>query len=360
MKTLKEKLIFLAGERALERVRDGGLQPEDVKIVAGAAGGPKWLILAQLDRLLFGEWFQGRHEPLFLIGSSIGSWRFAAASRRDPIAALDHFESAYIHQAYTTKPSPAEVSRKSQDIMDTFLGDNGPDEVLTHPYHRLNLVAVKSRNLLNFDHSLPLALGLVAAIGGNLISRKLLRLFFSQTLFGDSRTQPPFNSIANGSNSRVALNRANFKRALLASGSIPYVMAGVRNIPGAPPGTYRDGGALDYHLDVPFGLDGKGVVLFPHYTERIIPGWLDKKLFWRKPSQDNMADVLLVAPRPEFVANLPLGKISDRTDFYYFAGDDQGRFKYWKTVAAAGKGLAEEFSEAIDSGSIRKKLRPFD
>ena len=357
MKTLKEKLIFLAGERALERVRDGGLHPEDVKIVAGAAGGPKWLILAQLDRLLFGEWFQGRRDPLFLIGSSIGSWRFAAASRRDPVAALDRFEAAYIYQAYTTKPSPAEVSRKSLDIMEAFLGDAGPDEVLSHPWQRLNLLAVKSRNLLNYDHNLLLAMGLIGAIAGNLISRRLLRLFFSQTLFGDSRTLPPFRSIADVSNSQVVLTRVNFKKALLASGSIPYVMEGVRNIPGAPSGVYRDGGALDYHLDVPFGLDGNGMVLLPHYTDRIIPGWLDKKLSWRKPSMENMADVLLVAPSPEFVAHLPLGKISDRTDFYHFAGDDAGRFAYWKRVSAAGKELADEFSEAVDSGSIRERVR---
>ena len=86
MKDLKEKLVFLAGERALKKVRENGLAPEDVKIIAGAAGGPKWLILGQLDRFLFGEWFQGRKTPLFLIGSSIGSWRFAAARRRSPFS----------------------------------------------------------------------------------------------------------------------------------------------------------------------------------------------------------------------------------------------------------------------------------
>lgn len=357
---MKEKLVFLAGERTLQKIKDGGLEPGDVKVVAGAAGGPKWLILGQLDRLLFGQWFQGRKEPLVLIGSSIGSWRFAAASRRDPVAALDHFESAYIHQAYTTRPSPAEVSRKSQDIMDAFLGDTGPSEVLSHPCQRLNLFTVRSRHLLSFDGSLPLALGLIGAIGSNLISRKLLRLFFSQTLFTDRRTPVPFKSIGAGSVSPVGLSRENFKAALLASGSIPYVMAGVRSIPGAPPGTYRDGGAVDYHLDIPFGLDGNGIVLYPHYTNRIIPGWLDKKLSWRKPSPGNMADVLLVAPKPEFVADLPLGKISDRTDFYHFAGDDQGRFEYWKKVSAAGKELAEDFSEALASGNLRSRLRPFE
>ncbi len=355
---MKAKLVFLAGERALKRVREKGLDPGDVKVVAGAAGGPKWLILGHLDRLLFGAWFQGRTEPLFLLGSSIGSWRFAAVSCKDPVAALDRFEAAYIHQAYTAKPSPAEVTRKSREIMTAYLGESGPAEVLAHPCQRLNLLTVRSRHLLADDRQIPLALGLMGAVGANLISRQLLRYFFRQTLFSDSRTPPPFNGIGTLPGSMAYLGADNFKEALLASGSIPYVMQGVRDLPGAPPGTYRDGGAMDYHLDVPFGLGGRGIVLFPHYTNRIIPGWLDKKLSWRKPSSDHMADVLLVAPSPGFVSRLPLGKISDRTDFYRFAGDDRGRFDYWQKVAAAGKALAEDFADAVASGSIRDRIKP--
>jgi len=358
MEAIKEKLVFLAGEQALKRVRDNGLAPDDVKVVAGAAGGPKWLILGQLDRFLFGEWFAGRVDPLFLLGSSIGSWRFAAASRRDPVVALDRFETAYIQQFYDTKPSPAEVTRKSRAIMDAYLGSSGAAEVLSHPCQRLSLFTVKSHHLLADERPLPLALGLMGAVGANAISRRLLRLFFRQTLFSDRRTPPPFGGSGRNRVARATLNGANFKFALLASGSIPYVMEGVRDIPGAPPGTYRDGGAVDYHLDIPFGLQGRGVVLFPHYTNRVIPGWLDKKLTWRKPSPQNMADVLLVAPHPEFINRLPLGKISDRTDFYRFAGDDEGRYNYWKAVSAAGKELAADFAEAVASGRIRERVRP--
>ncbi|MDX2452676.1 MAG: patatin-like phospholipase family protein, partial [Desulfosarcina sp.] len=91
-----ERLVFLAGERALETIRSQGLGPDNVKVVAGAAGGPKWLILGHLDRVLFGSWFQGRRQPLHLLGSSIGSWRFAADSCTDPVAAIDRMEDAYI------------------------------------------------------------------------------------------------------------------------------------------------------------------------------------------------------------------------------------------------------------------------
>ncbi|MCP3950940.1 MAG: patatin-like phospholipase family protein, partial [Desulfobacterales bacterium] len=228
---MRAKLVFLAGKRALHRVRDKGLDPDDVKIVAGAAGGPKWLILGQLDRFLFGQWFQGRAEPLFLLGSSIGSWRFAAASRREPVAALDRFETAYIHQAYTSKPSPAEVTRKSREIMDAYLGATGVAEVLSHPCQRLSLFTVRSRHLLAADHRLPLALGLMGAVGANMISRRLLKFFFRQTLFSDDRSLPPFKGLRSAQVSNVSLTIENLKAALLASGSIPYVMQGIRDIP---------------------------------------------------------------------------------------------------------------------------------
>jgi len=108
-----------AGKNAYAKIKDSGLAPDDVKVVAGAAGGPKWLILANLDRALFGQWFKDRKNPLFLIGASIGSWRFAAASQKNPVAAVDRLQDAYINQTYKTKPTPADVSREGvqRDIL---------------------------------------------------------------------------------------------------------------------------------------------------------------------------------------------------------------------------------------------------
>ena len=102
---MTDNLVFYAGRKAFEIIRDEGLGPDRISVVAGAAGGPKWLVLRHLDRVLFTDWFQGRKQPLFLIGSSIGAWRFAGQCTADPKAALSDFESAYIHQAYAGKPS---------------------------------------------------------------------------------------------------------------------------------------------------------------------------------------------------------------------------------------------------------------
>ena len=156
----------------------------------------------------------------------------------------------------------------------------------------------------------------------------------------------------------VPLTAANTKKALLASGTIPLLMAGVASISGARPGTYWDGGMMDYHLNLPFAAGADDIVLFPHYMDRIIPGWLDKHLPWRKAAPENMDAVLLVAPSAEFVDRLPLKKIPDRTDFYRFKGRDDQRMAYWRTVAETSRQLADAFDAAVSAGTIREKVRP--
>ncbi len=351
-------LTLQAGPAAMRIIQERGLRPQDIRVIAGAAGGPKWLVLSGLDHLIFGSWFTGRTAPLFLVGASIGAWRFAALSRRQPLEALDRFEAAYTHQRYESKPTAGEVTQESRKVMDDFLNDAGIREILDHPFMRLNMLSVRCNGLLASDAKLPLAVGLAGAALANLCRRRLLSLFFQQTLFCDSRSVPPFQTGNGFSPQRVNLTGDNFRQALLASGSIPLVMNRVSDIPGAPPGVYRDGGIVDYHLDIPFGVKDDGLVLFPHYTDRIIPGWFDKKLTWRKSHLTHMTHALMVSPSREFVADLPLGKIPDRDDFWHFFKNDDRRIDYWRTVSRKSRQLADELAELMESGRIAERVRP--
>ena len=121
-------LALNAGPEALRMIRERGLRAEDVDIVPGAAGGPKWLVLEGLDRFLFGEFFdQRRDRPLHLIGSSVGSWRTACMAMRDPAAAVDRLREGYIEQQYAAKPPPALVTRTISAIIDGLLGETGAE-----------------------------------------------------------------------------------------------------------------------------------------------------------------------------------------------------------------------------------------
>ena len=52
---MKSTLTIRAGASALRLLRTEGLTSNRVTTIAGAAGGPKWLALSQIDRVLFGE-----------------------------------------------------------------------------------------------------------------------------------------------------------------------------------------------------------------------------------------------------------------------------------------------------------------
>jgi len=354
---MSENLIFLAGEKALARIRSGGLESESVNILAGAAGGPKWLVLSALDRFLSSWLIKKRKTPLRLIGSSIGAWRFAAYSMNDPRRSLDLFENEYIHQRYDHRPTPDEVTSESYRIFDAFTGRNGASEILANPHMRLNVLSVRCRWPLSSDRTLPLALGLSAAALLNLFRRRWTGAFFERSLFHDPRDFTALFSADGFTFHSIALNERNLRASLMASGSIPLVMSRVADIPGAPPGSYRDGGLIDYHLDLPFRSDG-GIVLFPHYLDRIVPGWVDKQIPWRAHTPANFENVLLLCPSRDFTARLPYGKIPDRDDFFRFYKRDRERIAYWKAVAGAGEMLRDEFQEAVDSGSIRRLVRP--
>ena len=134
------------------------------------------------------------------------------------------------------------------------------------------------------------------------------------------------------------------------------VMTGVHDLPGATPGVYRDGGLIDYHLDLPW--QSPGVVLYPHFTDRVIPGWFDKALPWRRGDRNWLQDVLLVAPSRAYLASLPHQKLPDRKDFTRFLDDDAGRERYWRQAMAESRRLGDEFLELADSGRLAEQVRP--
>lgn len=354
---MTDSLTFLAGPQALGMIRDEGLRANRISVIAGAAGGPKWLILGGLDRALADGFFSKRKKPLHLLGSSIGSWRFAAFAQKNPIKAINAFEESYLKQSYSRVPTTDEVSGESWKILDAYLPDTGRSGILNHPYLRLNMLAVRSKHLLSSESRAALAAGMTMATITNLVSRRSLAFHFGRTLFYDSRDIPPFSIMDGFPLVRVPLTDDNLKPAVMASGSIPMVMAGVSRIPGAPAGTYRDGGMIDYHLDIPFDPDPDHIVLYPHYTNTIIPGWLDKHLSWRKATRRNMSNVLIVCPSKSLISELPFGKIPDRNDFMKFKGRDDERLAYWRAAIQKGAVMGDEFKEIVASGKIKRLVR---
>jgi hypothetical protein len=151
----------------------------------------------------------------------------------------------------------------------------------------------------------------------------------------------------------IPLGEPNFKVAVMASGAIPLVVAGVKNIYGAPNGIYRDGGLMDYHLNQRYAEKKEDVVLLFHHQGRIIPGWLDKKLKYRESGSEYLENVLMISPTEEFIQKLPGGKIPDRDDFKIFVNDPSTRIKNWWRAVELSSPLGEQFLELVESKKIR-------
>ncbi|RKH47701.1 patatin-like phospholipase family protein [Corallococcus sicarius] len=353
---MSQSLTLLAGPDALRILRERGLRAEDVDILPGASGGPKWLALEGIDRVLFGELLQQpRDRPLHLIGSSIGSWRLACLAQKDPVAAMKRFADAYLDQRYPPKPPPSLVSETSARILEVLLGPDGAEEILTHPWARLHVVTTRCKGLLAVEQSGAQLTGFVLGALANAVSRRTLGLQMQRVLFHTAGDSSPFAGLKDLPSAHLPLTRDNLRPALLASASIPLVIAGVHDIPGAPPGTYRDGGVVDYHLDVDYGA-GDGLVLYPHFYPYVVPGWFDKSLKWRRAGPLNFRRALIIAPSPAHLERLPGRRIPDRADFTSMKDDD--RIRAWRQVLTEGERTGDELRELIATGRIAEHVQP--
>jgi hypothetical protein len=289
-----------------------------------------------------------------LLGTSIGSWRFACYAQQDPLAAIERFESAYIEQRFSEKPDIPEITAKSREIIDRVLGADGIEEILNHPVFRTHVMAVRSRHVLASESRWLLGLGLLTAAGMNVLSRKTLGLFFERALFFDPRDLPPFFDLTGFPLQQIALSPDNLEDAIVATGSIPLVLTGVRDIDGATAGVYRDGGVIDYHHDLPHSAEER-LTLYPHFYDRIVPGWFDKKLGWRRPHPDHVDRTVLISPSDEFVSRLPNGKIPDRSDFVNYTPSE--RIKAWRDCTKACEELADDFNEMLEKDELAACLQ---
>ncbi len=353
-------LTIQAGPTALAHLRLNGLRAQDIAAIAGAAGGPKGLILQALDQWLFGEWLAQAPRQRTLIGASIGAWRMAAACDPDPTDAFKRLGNLYCEQRYTRKPSPQAVSAVCLEILQDFVGERA-QTMVSHPQHRLQILVSRGRSHLKHPASRVRTLaGFGAAALANLAARARLASHFDRIVIGDQRETPawlraPFDRFETHF---VALRADNLVPALLASGTLPFIMAPVTTIPHAPAGTFWDGGLVDYHLALPYARITDGLVLYPHFTDHIVPGWLDKALRWRRAGRgvDSawVDNVILLSPSREFLQTLPRRKLPDRSDFMHYGLDHDTRIRHWQQAIGEGQRLRDALAAFVAAPDLAR------
>jgi hypothetical protein len=358
-------LCIYAGPLAKQQLEQQGLQAGDVKTIPAAAGGPKGLILGPLDRFIFGNWLAKTRHEVHLVGASIGAWRMATACLNDAVAAFERLEHDYIHQHYELlpgqkRPTPEFVSERfGQSLLDFYGGRIR--EVLHHPRWRLHIMTSRGKHLLLREHAVRTPLAYLGAFISNAVRRKAMGAWLERVVFSSPQSDLPLSpcvplpfATQDYPTRQLTLTEANFNPALQASCSIPFVLRAVHQIPGAPPGAYWDGGITDYHLHLNYQ---QGLVLYPHFQQSVVPGWLDKSLKWRHRPTHFLDRMVLLAPNPEWVKTLPNSKLPDRKDFTHYGNNLAGRVKAWTTAVKMSEQLAEEFAQWLDKPDL-KQVRP--
>ncbi|MEW6349073.1 MAG: hypothetical protein AB1646_08415 [Thermodesulfobacteriota bacterium] len=349
---------FKAGKAVIDTIRQQGLNPGKVAVFAAPAGGPKWFVCPGFDRTLIRTGFlNSRQEKVQLVGSSAGGWRCLAMACRDPLDAYEKLRIAYSRNIFTKDHNQLTISQALRGNVDAFITDADIPYILDHKTCRVAIHVVRAKGPAACENRAIQGAALLSAFVLNAASAKAMRALFERVVFF-SGSDPPLFTVPPFDGTAIPLDGSNLREAALATGSLPYIVAGVKDVPGAPQGVYRDGGLLDYQLNLDYRPGPECLTLFFHYQERIVPGWLDKVFNGRKPPAGSLDRVLQVFPGEDFLKLLPEGRLPDREDFVTFADRPAERIRRWDEVSRLSDVLGEEFMEAVESSRIRHLVEP--
>ncbi len=97
-------------------------------------------------------------------------------------------------------------------------------------------------------------------------------------------------------------------------------------------------------------------MLYPHFQQAVVPGWLDKGLKWRHKPTRFLDRMVVLAPDADWVRTLPNGKLPDRNDFVRFADDPIARIAAWDRATREAQRLADELAERLQRDDIGEVL----
>jgi len=309
------KLVLRAGAAAYQQIQKEGLSSEHIYGVVAAAGGPKWFTTYGLVRYLISDFLDGADQDLHFLGASVGSWQMATGLAEDPGGAIDRLRHSYATSIYASaNPSRQDISEVCHEIIRAAV-EPDIDHILSHATRTLEIVTARGKGWLAHDSDIKKGIGFGYGFMSNAVGRRHLDKVSERVVWhhGDELIYEESRDIL--PTTKVRLDKSNLIPALRASGTIPYMMKPLKDLPGGPIGTYWDGGFTDYHISLPYK---RGIVLHPHFLPYVLQGWMDKKLpYQRTASAEFMDDVLLITPSSSYVDTLPRKQISDMKDFKY-------------------------------------------
>ena len=266
----------------------------------------------------------------------------------NPIETLDRFLESYVEQTYPVWPTGAEVSQKMKEILEYSLGENGKSELLNPVNKFLHVITAQSS--FRFKAGSSYKPQFAKIVLKNLLSRNWLKGEMDRVVYSNNNQADNLFDIHDEIKTIYnTFSTETLIEALRATGTIPMLMEPVTTITN-PPYMLWDGALVDYHIGLQY--TSPGLVFYPHFANRIIPGWFDKFTPWRKVDKRATDKMIMIYPSAEFVASLPDQKIPDRKDFETYFDQKDKRISNWYEVARRGDEIANEFHSMYTNGSL--------
>lgn len=279
----------------------------------------------------------------------------AAWASDDDGDCYDQLIEEYIEQRYVGSPTPEQVSDVCRNYIARLFHHKRAGFAIAHPKLQLNfttaLLALENPSAGQTVRSL------LRAVGSNFFGRDRLSKTFTRGLFS-SLPHPSNSSLIGGWDDietfEVSLTVENFQRGLLATGSIPTVLQGESAIKGSPPGHHLDGGIIDYHFEL---KSPSGPILYPHFSDNPVPGWLDRFPPNRRLSAEAKQHLCLLLPSKQFLSRFPTGDFPNRHDFRRFSNDD--RIKLWRQTVELSNLVEKELLHCLEADDLTRISETF-
>ena len=337
------------GQKARQSLQQCNAGPDGFSLILAASGGPRWVGLVGIDRVL-ARYLKGRNDtsPLPCLGASSGAWRLAALSADQNGETYEELLHEYIEQSFEGSPTPEEISRVCRAYLARLFTPERVNHSLNNPNLQLNFTtAIPNRE---YPGKTATSLAMARALAHNGLSREKLGKTFQRGLFSvlphpqDSALAQAWDQIPTV---QIELTQQNFRRGIMATGSIPMILEGESSIPGSPRGHHLDGGVLDYHFEIP---QPAGPVLYPHFSADPIPGWLDRFPPYRRVGREARDWLCLILPSDEMLARYPTGDYPNRHHFKKFSNPE--RKKMWRQAALENEKLEAELTACLEAGDL--------
>ena len=182
---MKNLFCVKAGPGILPLIRDEGLKPERVHVIAGPAGGPKWFVSVGFDKTLIKYKFleKSSFKRVILAGSSAGAWRCLAMACKDPLERVQKLRLAYSRNVFTAQDNPSSISAKIKNNVESFINDDDVRHILNHPRFDLVIHVVRSKNIAASRNVKIQGLAIILSAALNLVNSKYMGLFYDKTVF---------------------------------------------------------------------------------------------------------------------------------------------------------------------------------